>query len=285
MAHNLGSLDLTNAEKASTWLLAFSALARAKQWRDVPAVSADPENNVAATAPNLVITDNFLANCGLVTLEKLQYIVVPRQIDSLSFETIKTAVQAYLAPKTKLVIAERAKFYNTKQMADESVVDFTARLRKAVQFCDFDRLKTSADPTEEMVLAALIAGLSKMEQSKKILEHFQSNMALSVSQVIEQIQQMEQVKYFVQDLPLGTSESQDQGTRIDEIHFQKISNCKFCGSSHVIRKCPAYGKKCSYCQKPNHFAIICKSKTKVSSAHMHAVDDSSSNHVLFISRD
>ena len=59
MACNLGSLDLTNAEKASTWLLAFSALARAKQWKDVPAVSADPKNSVAATAPNLVIMDNF----------------------------------------------------------------------------------------------------------------------------------------------------------------------------------------------------------------------------------
>ena len=104
-----------------------------------------------------------------------------------------------------------------------------------------------------MLLAALIAGLSKTEQRERILEYFQSNMALSVSQVIEQIQQMEQVKYFVQDLPLGTGEPHDQTTRIDEIHFQKISNYKFCGSSHIICKCPAYGKKCAYCQKPNHF--------------------------------
>ena len=82
-------------------------------------------------------------------------------------------MQAYLAPKTKLVIADGAKFYNTEQMTDETVVDFTARLRKAVQFCDFDKLKTSATPTEEMVLAALIAGLSKVDQRKRILEHFQ----------------------------------------------------------------------------------------------------------------
>ena len=119
MAHNLGSLNLTNANKASTWLLAFSALARVKQWKDVPAVTANSAANVAVTAPNLVIMDNFLANCGLETFEKLQYIVAPQKNDSLSFETIKTMVQAYLAPKTKLVIAECVKFYNTKQMVEE----------------------------------------------------------------------------------------------------------------------------------------------------------------------
>ena len=96
---------------------------------------------------------------------------------------------------------------------------------------------------------------------------------------------MEQVKHYVKDLPSETRESRDHFTRIDEILSQKGSNCKFCGSSHIIHQCPAYGKKCSYRQKPNHFVIVCKSKAKISSAHMHAVDDSSSNHVLFISRD
>ena len=70
-----------------TLLIAFSALALAKQWKDVPAVTADPAANVAEIAPNLVTTDSFLANCGLETLEKLQYFVAPPgQIDSLSFE-------------------------------------------------------------------------------------------------------------------------------------------------------------------------------------------------------
>ena len=294
MARNLGSLDLSNAEKASTWLLAFSALARAKHWEDVAAVEANPEANEPATVANFVIADNFMACCGLEALEKVQYIVAPRDVNNMSFKDIKTAVQTYLAPKSKIIIAERANFYNTKQAEGESVVDFTTRLRKAVQFCNFEGLKTSADPTEEMVLAALIAGLSKSDQKQRILEQFQTNNTLSVIQVIEQVQQMEQLKHFVQSHQPETSESHNPTINADEIHFQSkgrvIHKCKFCGLSHEIRKCPAYGKKCSFCQKTNHFAAVCKSKAKAAEAQLHAVVNSDdrpadSNQLLFISPD
>lgn len=34
-------------------------------------------------------------------------------------------------------------------------------------------------------------------------------------------------------------------------------NCKYCKSKHEYRKCPAYGKICNNCEKPNHFAVAC----------------------------
>lgn len=40
---------------------------------------------------------------------------------------------------------------------------------------------------------------------------------------------------------------------------QDIS-CKYCGQKHERAKCPAYGKKCGNCSKPNHFAAVCLSK-------------------------
>ena len=41
-----------------------------------------------------------------------------------------------------------------------------------------------------------------------------------------------------------------------------IQNCYFCASSHLRRQCPAYGKVCKACNKPNHFARsrVCKKK-------------------------
>ncbi|KAK9692823.1 hypothetical protein QE152_g34909 [Popillia japonica] len=33
-----------------------------------------------------------------------------------------------------------------------------------------------------------------------------------------------------------------------------------CGKTHKPRECPAYGKKCAICQKPNHFALRCNKK-------------------------
>ena len=39
-----------------------------------------------------------------------------------------------------------------------------------------------------------------------------------------------------------------------------IRDCKYCGTNHQHRQCPAYGKTCKSCGKKNHFAIKCRSK-------------------------
>ena len=36
-----------------------------------------------------------------------------------------------------------------------------------------------------------------------------------------------------------------------------IKDCKYCGSNHPHRQCPAYGKNCKTCGKKNHFAKKC----------------------------
>ena len=40
----------------------------------------------------------------------------------------------------------------------------------------------------------------------------------------------------------------------------KTYMCRKCGSKHGPRSCPAYGKSCAYCKKPNHFAKVCTRK-------------------------
>ena len=38
-----------------------------------------------------------------------------------------------------------------------------------------------------------------------------------------------------------------------------VKDCKYCGSSHQCRQCPAYGKNCKICGKKNHFVEKCQS--------------------------
>ena len=39
-----------------------------------------------------------------------------------------------------------------------------------------------------------------------------------------------------------------------------IRDCKYCGTNHQCRQCPAYGKTCKSCGKKNHFANKCRSQ-------------------------
>lgn len=49
--------------------------------------------------------------------------------------------------------------------------------------------------------------------------------------------------------------------------------CSKCGNKHEYRNCPAFGKKCKSCQKKNHFAKMCTSKSHLSQGkRLHTVE-------------
>ena len=247
----LGPLDLANVEKSKMWLIAFSALSRSKGWQD-----ADERLN---------ITDNFISHCGLDALEKIQFILSPSDITTMKFEDIEHALRAYLKPKERLVIAERTNFHTIKQLQYESVMDFSVRLKKAAYYCNFGQLKLCNDPAEEMIKTALIAGLHNAYIKEKVLEKLTS-VELNNSQIIEYIRQLEQRQDFVK---ISSENNASKGTISDQAdvnfqsrskHFKSTIMCKFCGKSHAIKECPAFGKTCTICHKKNHFANVCMSR-------------------------
>ena len=46
----------------------------------------------------------------------------------------------------------------------------------------------------------------------------------------------------------------------EQIHAEmmRTSTCKYCGSSHTPRRCPAYGVTCGKCSWMNHFSAVCR---------------------------
>lgn len=54
--------------------------------------------------------------------------------------------------------------------------------------------------------------------------------------------------------------------------------CKRCGSEHVSKKCPAYGKQCKNCDKLIHFAKMCRSRK----VHTLDEDDTEQQMSLFV---
>ena len=97
-----------------------------------------------------------------------------KDITQLNFADIKKAVEEYIEPRKRLIIADRTHFLQMKQNAGESEVDFLTRLNDASTHCNWDSLKKE-NPCEELVKLRFIAGLQDDSLKLKILEKLQLN--------------------------------------------------------------------------------------------------------------
>ena len=208
------------------WLIAFEAHCRTKKLRD--ALGKD------GTSPQ---TDQFLERCGSKALLKIISMLPGKNITQLTFATIKEAVEDYIQPRKRLIIADRTYFLQMKQNAGESEVDFLTRLNEASTHCNWDSLKTET-PSEELVKLRFIAGLQDDMLKLKILEKLQLIPSATTTE-IDFCQMHSQLSNFV----MPTTSSED--TPVENFFVEKSrSRCRNCGSNHPPRQCPAYSKTC-----------------------------------------
>ena len=267
MASRAKELNLEDICVATTWLISFRALARAKAWKD------DDDGNT--------ITDNFIASVGMEALNKIIAIVQPKDIEDMKFCEIHEAICGYLKPKKKLLVAERAKFYQLKQKKDVKLTDFVAELREQARYCEFEKFKTSQSPQEEMIRMGLISGIFSVEYKGKLLDHMQDT-EMTTENIVEYLLRCEQVVEY-------TKENKTVTQLVDDVHYAKdtrsfpttknnygsfgnnkqhINNerekkCYNCGGTgHLSFSCPSkktqtkFNMKCYKCQKKGIMQII-----------------------------
>ena len=202
---------------------------------------------------------------------KVKSLVAPTKVETMAFNEIETVLENYLQPSKRLVIAEQTKFVAITQRNGESSGDFLARLKEAARYCEFGNLKTIADPEAYMIRLRFIAGLQNSEHKLKVLEHLQQNPDATIDDILLVIQQREQTVQFVnkQNEPNETvsfarngqlrKKTTGNGKISTGIHHKAKERPK-CGTRHEPRSCPAFGKTCNNCKKPNHFAKVCRVK-------------------------
>ena len=66
----------------------------------------------------------------------------------------------------------------------------------------------------------------------------------------------------VNEIRSGDKQNQSSSRRPGSSSGSQKKKCKFCSSSHPWGSCPAFGKICSYCQKKDHFANVCRKKMR-----------------------
>jgi hypothetical protein len=236
-------LNLEDPEMAEAWLQRLSATARIKKIGD--------------THSAMNKTDLFLSKAGLQAIRTLSLMAAPRKLEALSFADIEELLRGTIRPKKRLVIAERTRFLTLRQEAGELVMTYYRRLRAAAEHCEFEKLGTKLSKEDELVLMRLIDGLSSTELKRRILERLQ-DAEQTLEATLQSLQQLEQINSY--NAKPAAVEIAHSSQKYNRTQSSSPANCKFCGGSHAKGKCPAFGKKCSNCQKRNHFAAVCRSR-------------------------
>ena len=212
--------------------------------------------------------------------------IAPKVITSTTWTDIKTILERAMEPKKRFLIAERTNFMQMTQGKTETVGEFAARLREQAVRCEFDKLKETNDPAEELVKMQMIAGLSSYEIRKKILEKELSG-SLHSDQIVELVQELEQVKSFVgqkvTDGMISNEATEDPKETIHASRYKAEENveslftknavinrkCTRCGGQwHKNRtQCPALNVNCNKCKLKGHFARMCR--TNLSNDRVH----------------
>ena len=88
-------------------------------------------------------TDQFLLFVGRGAFGKLTALCSPEEPAEKSLEELLNLLGKYYKPKPSSM-AERYKFYNRKQMPNESVAEYEAELRRLAKTCEFTASEDAA---------------------------------------------------------------------------------------------------------------------------------------------
>lgn len=78
--------------------------------------------------------------------------------------------------------------------------------------------------------------------------------------ILQNLQHLEQIQDYNAPVTAEIAFNKQQKPAV-QLPKSLVSNrCGYCGTSHPKGNCPAFGKKCTKCQKKNHFALVCRSK-------------------------
>ena len=166
-------------------------------------------------------------------------------------------------------------FNNRNQESHESIDVYATALRALAATCEFGALK------DEMIRDRFVCGITENSIRQKMLQEPK----LSLEKCLDVCRSAEATSAHLRaisgqststDRPVDTVNALDKRKqtkappkRRSKGPKQPISGpkedflkcCKHCGRSYIkLRfKCPAFDKVCSACNKPNHFAEMCKS--------------------------
>ena len=196
------------------------------------------------------------------------------QTEPLALQTIKQIVTRTSNPSV-----HRKSFTSITQDEHETIQAFVVRLRSCAVECSYECPACNFDLSEINIKDQFIAGLANSVLQTEILAR--TDQLKSLTDVITHAEAFEtalldQSKLTSEKDPSNVyayTRSRNRRDNRKHSNYNHTSNntkhkCRGCdstehgypGSNDRSTKCPAWGKDCTKCGKPNHFASVCKSE-------------------------
>ena len=175
---------------------------------------------------------------------------------------IKEAFKQYCEPRRNVTF-ERHKFNTRNQHEGEHIDQYVSALKTLAKTCEFKDLESG------LIRDRIVCGIRDQSVRVRLLREADLTLEKTVDICRATEHSKAQAKSLQSDGTAETVEVIKDGrrkaniTRREKARRQQSSeqtNCGNCGRQHEPRACPAYGKRCNHCGKPNHFSTVCRSK-------------------------
>lgn len=199
--------------------------------------------------------------------------------DKNKFTDVLKKFDEHFKPKRNVTFM-RHKFFTRSQEPGETIDQFVTDLRNKSKDCDF------GDLVEGLITDRIVCGIANSHLKERLLREpdLKLSRALEICRAAEiSSQQMRVLESGVKGessvslLKKRTSQRPQKQTFCQNSKqmsgnvssspgkpkYKPKNPCSHCGSFHEFKKCPAFGKTCFSCKKPNHFSKMCHKKVHV----------------------
>ena len=230
-----------------------------QQWEDYAQVSRIGEQSKKYQA---AVLRGCIGPTGLEVYSGLPFVGAGDRDDTVK---ILELLEGYYIGKTN-VIYERYKFHSRNQKDGESTTTYIGELRRLAHSCDFENITP-----DQLIRDRIVCGVRDDGLRKKLLQSDNLSLdgcvstcrasELAGAQASSMTEELRSTRSEVEsDIKYVANRKRWVDRRPQKSAEPGWSRCEFCGGHHRRGpgQCPAYGQRCRYCKRMNHFESQCR---------------------------
>ena len=178
------------------------------------------------------------------------------------YKDSKELLDTYFKPKKNKTF-ERNIFYCTEQLQSESISSYIIRLKTKAETCDFDHYNADEAIVDQVISKCISTKLRRrlLRETDLDLDKL-AKIAHAAESAEHQANEIEKNEEKINKISFENRKESMSRREVD-MKDNKQKHCYGCGSNkhlHGSPQCPALGKTCNSCKKPNHFSSVCLKK-------------------------